>query len=281
MTGRTGESSADGPRQGDPLAGWLVVVTGDARRSSTLGQQVSARGADVVRLPVVAIEDPVDEGAALEAAIDRLLSGDYAWVMVTSANAVDRVRRSLAGRRVPEVVRWAAVGPSTGRALEEAGLPCHLVAPAATADALAEVFVGSATAGRVLYPRAERVRSDLGARLIAAGWPVDEVVAYRTTAADPDPSAREAARRADAVLFTSGSAVEAAVALIGRQDVPPIVVTIGPATSAAARDAGLEVAAEAEPHSTDGLVDALVMLARSGTRSPDPMDEELGRRTGL
>jgi uroporphyrinogen-III synthase len=246
-----------------PLTGWRVVVTGDARRGTELAGEVAARGADVVRLPVVAIEDAPDGGAALEVAAARLSTGEYAGVVVTSANAVERLRRSLAGRDVPAFVRWAAVGPSTGRALQAAGLPCHLVPRAATADALATELVASGPPGHVLYPRAERVRGDLAGRLAVAGWDVDEVVAYRTVGADPDPVAVEAARRADAILFTSGSAVEHTVALLGAPSVPPLVVTIGPSTSATVMAFGLPVAAEAEPHSADGLVEALVSLARS------------------
>jgi uroporphyrinogen-III synthase len=266
----TGKVSGGEPPDHSGLAGWRVVVTGDTHRSSELGHRVAERGADVVALPVVAIEPAPDGGAGLDAAAGRLSAGDYAWVIVTSANAVDRLQRALAGRRVPDAVRWAAVGPSTGRAIEAAGLPCHLVPSVATADGLATELVAAATPGRVLYPRAERVRGDLATRLSDAGWIVDDVVAYRTTGADPGPSAREAAGGADAVLFTSGSAVDHAVALLGAEGVPPLVVTIGPSTSAAARAAGLRVAAEADPHSADGLIDALVSLAGSGARSPGP-----------
>jgi uroporphyrinogen-III synthase len=41
--------------------------------------------------------------------------------------------------------------------------------------------------------------------------------------------------------------------------VPPIVVSIGPVTSETARGAGLAVTAEADPHTIDGLVDAVVV----------------------
>jgi uroporphyrinogen-III synthase len=264
----THDGSGASPPVDVPLAGWSVVVTGDARRSTALGGRVAALGADVVRLPVVAIEDAPDGGAALEVAVARLAGGAYAWVVVTSANAVTRLQRSLAGRQVPAAVRWAAVGPSTGRALRAAGLPCHLVPAAATADALATELVATTAPGNVLYPRAAVVRGDLAGRLSAAGWVVDEVVAYRTAGADPDPGAVRAARRADAVLFTSGSAVDQTVALLGAPSVPPLVVTIGPSTSVAAEAAGLRVAAEAEPHSAEGLAGALVSLARSGAGRP-------------
>jgi uroporphyrinogen-III synthase len=255
-------------RAATPLDGWRVVVTGDMARTSSLADRVSALGGDVVRLPVVVIEEPPDGGAALAVATDRLLAGDYGWVVVTSGNAVERVRRALAGRSVPEGVRWAAVGPSTERALVAAGLPCHLVPPESSADALATAFIAEAGPGPVLYPRAELVHSDLAARLVDAGWPVDEVVAYRTSGRDPGPAAMDAARRSDVVLFASASAVERTVALLGVEGVPSDVLTIGPSTSAAARRAGLHVAAEAEPHSADALVDALVTLARSRTAAP-------------
>ncbi len=87
---------------------------------------------------------------------------------------------------------------------------------------------------------------------------VDEVVAYRTVAGDPSPEALDAAGRADAVAFTSSSTVERAIELLGPGRMPPVVVTIGPVTSATARSAGLTVAAEAHPHTIEGLVEAVV-----------------------
>ncbi|MBV8463666.1 MAG: uroporphyrinogen-III synthase [Acidimicrobiales bacterium] len=263
----TGAADRDDGRE-HPLEGWRVVVTGDAARSSDLAGRVAALGAETVPLAVVAIAEPGDGGSALDAATARLVAGEYQWVIVTSANAVDRVSKSLAGRSVPDAVRWAAVGPSTGRALERVGLPCALSPSGATADALASALLTSDQPATALYPRAEHVRSDLAERLRGAGWSVDDVVAYRTVAAEPDPARSAAARGADAVLFTSGSAVEQVAALLGTSDVPSVVVTIGPSTSAVARQIGLMVTAEAEPHSAEGLVTALVRTAAAADRPP-------------
>jgi uroporphyrinogen-III synthase len=102
------------------------------------------------------------------------------------------------------------------------------------------------------------VRGGLVPGLRAKGWTVDEVVAYRTGTDDPDPAAIDAAGRADAVAFTSSSTVERCIGLLGRGGVPPVIATIGPITSASVRGAGLEVAAEAQVHSIDGLVEAVV-----------------------
>ncbi len=94
--------------------------------------------------------------------------------------------------------------------------------------------------------------------LTAKGWRVDDVVAYRTVAGEVDPAAVARARVADAVAFTSSSTVERTVDLLGIDGVPPVIASIGPVTSGAARAAGLDVTAEASPHTLDGLVGALV-----------------------
>jgi uroporphyrinogen-III synthase len=102
------------------------------------------------------------------------------------------------------------------------------------------------------------VQGTLAADLGTKGWRVDEVVAYRTVTGDPSAEELDAAAGADAVAFTSSSTVERCLELLGRGRLPGVVVTIGPVTSATARTAGLAVAAEADPHTIDGLVEAVV-----------------------
>ena len=77
---------------------------------------------------------------------------------------------------------------------------------------------------------------------------------YGTVAEPLDERRARAARGADYVTFTSASTVRffldgAPGALDG-----PRIVSIGPATSAALREAGLEPDVEADPHTPDGLV---------------------------
>ena len=59
------------------------------------------------------------------------------------------------------------------------------------------------------------------------------------------------------MAFTSSSTVTRTLELLGPGGLPPLVVTIGPVTSGAARSAGLAVAAEANPHTIEGLVEAV------------------------
>lgn len=239
-----------------PLAGRTVVVTRSRAQASALVARLTDLGAQVVELPVIAVEDPPDHREALARSAHRLASGAYQWVAFTSPNAVARLETELGGRAVPPSVRWAAVGPGTARALEDGGRPVDLVPGVSLAEALVEAFPDGD--GTVLFPRAETVRGTLAEGLRAKGWLVDEVVAYRTVTGDPTTAELAAAGRADAVVFTSPSTVARALDLLGAGGVPPVVVSIGPVTTESARSAGLEVASEARPHTIDGLVGAVV-----------------------
>ena len=86
----------------------------------------------------------------------------------------------------------------------------------------------------------------------------------------PTPTHLERVRKGlvDAVTFTASSTVTGFCDLVGDlPDPQPLVVSIGPITSRTARDRGLRVDAEADPHTIDGVVDALLA--------------EIARRTGL
>jgi len=261
------------------------VVTRTRSQASGLVDRLGALGAEVVELPVIAVEDPIDGGEALGRAVDRLVAGDYRWVAFTSSNAVTRVLSRLGDRVVPSLTRWAAVGPGTARTLLEAGRRADLVPEVSVAEELARAFPtpgstegtgerprdsGGPRTRSVLFPRAETVRGALVAGLEAKGWLVDEVVAYRTVAGRPSAEALAAAGKADAVAFTSSSTVERTLALLGSGGIPPVVVTIGPVTSEQARSAGLAVTAEARPHTIDGLVDAVVSACGGLEHGPLP-----------
>ena len=81
----------------------------------------------------------------------------------------------------------------------------------------------------------------------------------RPSARSPTPEAIEAAQAADYVTFTSSSTVRNLTEALGeRFPEGARVVSIGPVTSEAAREAGLTVDVEAERHDIDGLLAALL-----------------------
>ncbi len=139
--------------------------------------------------------------------------------------------------------------------------PSSFVAEALV-EALAEVDVAG---HKVLVARAAEARDVLPDALRERGAEVDVVALYETVREQPDPEAVEAAQSADYVTFTSSSTVRNLTEALGdRFPRDARVVSIGPVTSEAARDAGLEVHAEAERHDVDGLL--AVLLADATNR---------------
>ena len=94
------------------------------------------------------------------------------------------------------------------------------------------------------------------------GAEVEMLALYATVAEPLDAATAEAAAAADYVTFTSASTVRFFLDAAGSLDGPRIA-SIGPATSAALRAAGIEPDLEADPHTPDGLVAALVADARA------------------
>lgn len=229
-------------------------------RPGELAEMLTARGATVIHVPLVAVDDPSDGGAALREALSDLAAFD--WLVVTSAAGAERV--GSAAVEVPGT-RLAAVGTATARALEScAGRPVDLVPAIQRADALVAAFVErEASPQRVLIAQADIAAPALADGLRAAGHDVTVVTAYRTIALELDRAAELAVAGADAVLFASGSAVESWCRRFGAE-APPIVVTIGPTTAGAADRFGLKSTAVATDHSLDGLVTELErVVARS------------------
>ena len=237
-----------------PLFGRTVVVTRAREQASTLVTRLGELGAATVELPTIAVTAPSDGGAALAAAASQVHTAD--WVAFTSVNAVERFLPLVGDVRALGSVQVAAVGPGTSAALEAWHIRPDLVPERAVAEALVAVF--PAGRGQVLLPQAAAARPVLAEGLRERGWDVDVVEAYRTVVATPSPGVLAEALTADAVTFTSASTVRGYLDVTGGAAVPPVVVTIGPVTSAAAREAGLEVAVEADPHTLDGVVDAVL-----------------------
>jgi uroporphyrinogen-III synthase len=247
-------SSAEAARD-RPLAGRGVVVTRAAERAGALAARLTALGADVIEVPTVTVVEPADGGAALR--VRLAVVEDYDWVVVTSPSGAERVAAAVASvRRARGRVRVGAVGPGTAAALEASGVAADLVAARSVAEGLVDAFPSGT--GRVLLAQAAAARPVVAVGLTAKGWNVDAVVAYRTVPARPAPAVVAAARRADAITFTSGSTVTAYLEAAGVSAVPPVVVCIGPITAAAAIAAGVPVRAVADPHTLDGLVAATV-----------------------
>jgi uroporphyrinogen-III synthase len=185
-----------------------------------LAERVAALGHEPVLVTLIRVEPLGD---------DPVDASGYDWLVVTSANGAHEL-----GRRGVTANRIAAIGPATADALRGHGLRVDLVPTVHTQEGLRDEL----PPGRVLLAAAEGARRD-----VLDG---DFVALYRTIEVPQEVDA-------DLALLMSGSAARAL-----RTRIP--VVAIGPQTADEARRAGFEVVAVADPHTVDGLVEALASL---------------------
>jgi uroporphyrinogen-III synthase len=209
-----------------------VVVTRAEAQADPLAERLEALGHEVVRCPLILIEplgkEPIDPAP-------------YDWVVVTSPNgAAELARRLVAPPR-----RLAAIGPGTELELRARGLRADLVPAVSTQEGLVAEL--PRPPGRVLLAAAEGAR-----RLLVDELGADFLPLYRTVELVP-----ETTPAGDVVLLASPSAARA----LARTGAHLPVVAIGPQTAGAAREAGLDVVAEAETHDLEGLLAAVAALA--------------------
>ena len=207
-----------------------IVVTRPAGQEQELAQALVVLGHEVVHCPLIEVEpagdDPVD--------VDG-----FDWVVLTSPNGARELRRRMRG----EPAKVAAIGKATAEAFGGADL---VPAVSTQEGLLAEL---PRPAGRVLLAAAEGARRLLVDELGATFVPL-----YRTRELAPaDPP------EGDLVVLASASAARA-FARLG-SDIP--AVSIGPQTTAAAVEAGVEVVREAATHDVAGLVAAIGSAACS------------------
>ena len=244
-----------------PLAGKRILVTRPRAQAAALCDKLAAQGATSVVFPTIEIA-PLDDYTALDRAIRSLAA--YHWIIFTSVNGVKAFweRLDLGGfrnlRGLPPNI--AAIGPATARALQAHGVTATLIPDEYIAEAILD-NIGDVQDRRILLPRADIAREALAVELQRRGAHVDEIAAYRTLPAQPDPDGlRELQRGVDVITFTSSSTVRNFVALAGEDAILPgaIIACIGPITADTARELGLRVDVIAAEYTMDGLVTALV-----------------------
>jgi uroporphyrinogen-III synthase len=244
-----------------PLAGKRILVTRPRAQAADLCDKLTALGAEPIVFPTIDIA-PLEDYTALDRAIADL-SG-YQWVVFTSVNGVAAVWDRLAAMgkdgRALDGVRVAAIGPATAHALGKRGIQARFIPDEYVAEAIVE-GIGDVQGQRILLPRADIARETLALELERRGAVVDEIAAYRTLPATPDPNGLAELRRGvDAITFTSSSTVRNFVKLVGKNGIwrHAAVACIGPITAHTARELGLHVDVVAVEYTTDGLVQALV-----------------------
>jgi uroporphyrinogen-III synthase len=273
-------------RQG--LTGRRILITRSADRAQPLVSLLNNLGAAPLVLPLIDFERAKDQ-ATLDAVLDRLATGGFDWLVISSITSA-RVLLEKAAERgttpaglVPSATRVAAIGPSSVKVLESIGLSVHL-APTErqSADGLVELWEPAPE--RVLLPQADIAAPGLREGLAAKGADVTSVIAYHTVDYPARAELRLRAELPDVVVLSGNGvpptlspeearsaldtgtldAVVAASPSAARRIAESLLplgtcrlIAIGRPTAAEASRLGLTVAAVAKDPTPDGIVAAL------------------------
>lgn len=255
------------------LFGQRIVVTRTREQASQLSSRLRDEGADVLEIPTIKIAPP-DEKESLKDAL--LALHEYDWIVFTSPNGVtaffDYFFKGFDDLRDLGGMRIAAVGPATAAKLKELHLKVDLMPEEALASKIADAFNEYQTIEnlRILLMRAEVANPELPKKLEELGAIVDDVACYRTVGETEDitgAAARMLEQGTDWITFTSSSTVDH---FHSRFNLPEFVQkypatklgSIGPETSKAIRALGLAPEVEANPHTIEGLVQAILTYVR-------------------
>lgn len=241
------------------LRGRTVLVPRGGAWGERVRADLAARGAVGVIAPLIDTRPPRDL-AERTAAFARLAAGEYGWVFLTSAAAVEQLLAADAA--IPTTTRVAVVGAATARAARDAGYRVDFVPDGpASAAAMITRWCGEhdpVESGRALVLRSDLAMAAVSDELEVRGFAVDVCIAYRTVGQDLAPDVRDRLRAGaiDTVLLTSAS-VARELAAQGGVGASVQVGSLGPATTREALRHGIPVAVTAPLQHMETLLDAL------------------------
>lgn len=286
------------------LAGKRIVITRASDKAQAFADQLRALGADPLIMPTIEIA-PVEDTSKLTDIFTRhfrpLFGTEYEdhydarpawwesyyfdWIIFTSANAFNHVWQYLGrhygnsftdqsdsyhptGFTNPFRAKIAVVGNATAKAVSQYNMKVDLIGNPHTAEGLFQTMSAQFDLNglKILLPQGDLARPVLANLLRQAGAEVTEVIAYRNI--QPPVNIDSINQPIDAITFTSASTVENFCSLF---DDPlsvigsAFVVCIGPVTADAARDLGLPVHEIADPHTMEGLLNALITVFERNT----------------
>ena len=256
----------------------------ESRLGGHVGELIERRGGTPLAAPALAEEPDVDPTAIARLIADWSKRPPAAIVFQTGVGtralfaATDSLGITDDFKALLERAIVVARGPKPTAALRQRGIRIDLSAadPYTTAEVLAAMRALDLRDATVVVQRYGDVNSELNDALAARGATVLDVPLYRwSLPRDTEPLVRliEALERreVDAVVVTSASQVRNLFAVAERERrvdalraglAHTLIASVGPVSSRALRDAGLDVGVEASPPKLGPLMDALAAALR-------------------
>jgi uroporphyrinogen-III synthase len=224
-----------------------VLNTRPREQAAELSRLLRAAGYAPVGVPAIEVI-AVSQASELAEVARRLGDGEYAWIVLSSANAA-RFFSSCVGVALGDTP--VLCGTATGEAL---GISPALALRHFSAQAALETLQPRLAPGaRILVPRAAEGRDELISGLQEWGVIVDAPVCYRTVSAEIPPW-----QAVDVITLCSPSAVAALVGAWTAERVNRArVACLGATTADAARSHGVRVDAIAQSTGMPALLKAV------------------------
>ena len=254
-----------------PLSQQTILVTRAADQSSQFTDLLQERGATVLEMPALVIQEP-SSWQPLDVAIAQIETFD--WLVLTSSNGVDYFCRRLMelqkDSRHLGNLKIAVVGKKTATSLASKCLQPDFIPPDFIADSLVANFPESLAGKKILFPRVESGgREVLVQEMTAQGAIVVEVPAYQSGCPQSiNPEVLEALKNYQVNILTFASSktvknfwrlIEENISVLPDDWLDSIAIaSIGPQTSESCQTFFGKVDIEAKEYTLDGLTQAIV-----------------------
>lgn len=238
-----------------------VLVTRPVGPGDSLVSLLRSAGFAPDHHPFIRLVHEQDED--LREAVEALGAGEFAWLVLTSAVAIDALdaydgSAEVEGTRftIPAGTRVAVVGKATAATLLERGYQADLIAHGSAAS-LVELMPPAAEGERALFLASSAAGPTIQSGLAERGYAVQRETAYRPEATGLDLDTVHALATGAYAAITLTSPMIATLAAQLPLHLSMKVVTIGAPTSEAAREAGLRVDVQAAEPTNAALVAAV------------------------
>lgn len=255
-----------------------VLLVRDISAMDLDAQALKARGYETVIDPYIDVSTSRDEQVLSR--VDELLGGlklPNCWFILTSAAGIRALQEILGFGQLSEIlqqaqvdgVQFAAVGPTSAKAIQELGVTQVLYPEAAHTAAELFTILESRTPGNAVIPRSSIGSTYLPESLSNRGWSVLQRTVYETTTVIETPSSVESLKAGQfaAVVFRSPSAARAVIGHCGAVPLETAVIATGTTTAKALLDLGCHVTGISVGTAAADIADCIdSALAKAGAK---------------
>jgi len=237
-----------------PLKNKTVLVTRSKDQASEFISKLEQLGAKTIALPL--ITTIAINKTKLSQKIDQ---SNFSWIIFTSPNAVKFFFETVSTNSIN--CKIAAVGSKTKELLEALNLTIDFIPTKFTGKQLAKEIPVNPNQS-FFIPRSDLAKNDAVDVLESRNAIVETLSIYQNTPINYTEGELDniLSQKIDFTTFTSGSTVSSFMKLGTKAQVGKIIC-IGPETAKIAKEKDLQVSAIANPHTIDGIIEKILVIA--------------------